>query len=481
MNLGQALPSPRGSAKKVEEIGGGRDSQAKAYHHPTRPASLWKRIATLQRLFQLKNPPHHIRQIQLSIILVFLVLSLWYVYRCGKPGGCSGELAKPRNSFGEGAVDSVNPFYLPSQKDVKSDVPNPFGAPLPTVLARTLSHPFQSMKIPVVQFYQRPGSLPCQRKHYIYRNLKQARKLNDVVYFIGPEECREMAKELDIYLEPYPEYQDVIDWFTNTIGKPIGYQVRWFVLRAFMERHAFPRVFYTDSDVMLFANITELVKMLYPKTYLALAVRWPSLKPPLSPSQYVSTAVSGHVSLWTHDAIADFSNFFIEFFANAVLFGKPGDKSLVGEKAYNDMVPLGWYTFRSCWNRPPAELHPQCASDKQSGVTPERSERIRGKFNPKYAVESLCQPRVCNATSWVKDGWCVFDNNFSVQTPKQYFRYRPDLGMLVPTSLHYTHFEDWGDRQTEPVQFLGVHFQAHKKGYLSRGDDPAETWGSSED
>ena len=84
-----------------------------------------------------------------------------------------------------------------------------------------------------------------------------------------------MAKELDIVLEPYTRYQAVIDWFTAVIGKPIGYQVRWFVLRAFMERHQFARVFYTDSDVMLFADVTEAVEMLYKDMDLVLAVRWP--------------------------------------------------------------------------------------------------------------------------------------------------------------------------------------------------------------
>lgn len=42
-----------------------------------------------------------------------------------------------------------------------------------------------------------------------------------------------------------------------------------------MERHGLARVFYTDSDVTLFANISQLVPMLYSRTHLALAVRWP--------------------------------------------------------------------------------------------------------------------------------------------------------------------------------------------------------------
>ena len=52
-------------------------------------------------------------------------------------------------------------------------------------------------------------------------------------------------------------------------------QVRWFVLRAFMERHAFPRIFYLDSDVLLFANITDLSAMLFRRVPILLSVRWP--------------------------------------------------------------------------------------------------------------------------------------------------------------------------------------------------------------
>eukprot|EP00271_Cylindrocystis_brebissonii_P002590 TRINITY_DN1333_c0_g1_i2.p2 TRINITY_DN1333_c0_g1~~TRINITY_DN1333_c0_g1_i2.p2 ORF type:complete len:271 (-),score=20.66 TRINITY_DN1333_c0_g1_i2:454-1266(-) len=270
-----------------------------------------------------------------------------------------------------------------------------------------------------------------------------------------------------------------------------------------MERHAFTRVFYLDSDVMLYANVTEMVAMLYPRSPLLLAVRWPSLFPPLSPSQYPTTAVSGHVSVWTYEALADFLALFMAFFEHAVLYGTPGDPALVPQRAYNDMVPLGWYTFSNCWLKPPEDLHPQCIADKASGVTPDRSARLRGRFAPRFAVESLLEPRMCGQTSWSDAGFCAFDNNFSVQKPRQFFRYRPLKGMKMPTSRHFAYFEDWasfsmngtkgskrlyhkGRRKNETsiqplVQFLGVHFQAHKKGYLSRGEEPAATWGSSPD
>ena len=51
-------------------------------------------------------------------------------------------------------------------------------------------------------------------------------------------------------------------------------QVRWFVLKAFMERHALVRIFYTDTDVMLFADVTGYVDLHLSRTYVALAKRW---------------------------------------------------------------------------------------------------------------------------------------------------------------------------------------------------------------
>ncbi|CAI5520539.1 unnamed protein product [Closterium sp. Naga37s-1] len=345
---------------------------------------------------------------------------------------------------------------------------------------------FPHQPIPVVVVHQQPsGSVACRPSHFMHRNLRHTRQRNAVVYFIGPDsdECVEMARELDIVLDPVIGYQDVVGWFSANLGDPVSYQVRWFILKAFMERHAFPRIFFLDSDVILFANITELATMLFSRVHLVVSQRWPSLRAP-GPSQYASTAVSGHVSLWTYDALSDFLDFFQLFVQEATLYGQPGDARLVAERAYNDMVVLGWYTHRICWMKNPQNLHPQCICDKESGVTPERSARIRGKFTPKFRVDSFATPRWCNATDWWDEGWCVFDNNFSIQTPTQFFKYRPQDGMKCPSSMHYTHFDDWakeGEKQTSPVQFLGVHLQAHRKGYLTRGDDPAATWGSSPD
>jgi len=46
-------------------------------------------------------------------------------------------------------------------------------------------------------------------------------------------------------------------------------------MKLFMERHAIPRIFFIDSDVMLYANVTELAAMHFQNVPLALGYRFP--------------------------------------------------------------------------------------------------------------------------------------------------------------------------------------------------------------
>ncbi|CAI7837294.1 unnamed protein product [Closterium sp. NIES-53] len=151
-------------------------------------------------------------------------------------------------------------------------------SPLPLPFLSPPSPLSPSQPIPVVVVHQQPsGSVACHPSHFMHRNLRHTRQRNAVVYFIGPDsdECVEMARELDIVLDPVIGYQDVVGWFSANLGDPVSYQVRWFILKAFMERHAFPRIFFLDSDVILFANVTELATMLFSRVHLVVSQRWP--------------------------------------------------------------------------------------------------------------------------------------------------------------------------------------------------------------
>eukprot|EP00897_Mesotaenium_endlicherianum_P007691 jgi/Mesen1/6950/ME000360S06218 len=204
-------------------------------------------------------------------------------------------------------------------------------------------------QVPVVFYYAKPGVPPCHRVHYTYKPVEQARRLNELVYFIGPEECRHFYPKMGVRFEHFSEYEDVYEWFQRNVGQPVDNHMRWFILKRFMEKHQYTRVFYAASEVMLYANITELAAFQYPKSDIVLPVRWPSLRPPLRPNQYVSTAVAGHAALFSYEGLADWCLFLHTVFRLQLFGGDPAAHPLVLMPQYNDMVPMGWYTFAECW------------------------------------------------------------------------------------------------------------------------------------
>ena len=65
-----------------------------------------------------------------------------------------------------------------------------------------------------------------------------------------------------------------------------------------MLRHNFSRALLLSTDVMLYANASQMAAWLFPHAHAVLPVRWPSMQPPPLPSQYVSTVVSNHAGEW---------------------------------------------------------------------------------------------------------------------------------------------------------------------------------------
>ncbi|GJP30072.1 hypothetical protein CLOM_g22289 [Closterium sp. NIES-68] len=324
-----------------------------------------------------------------------------------------------------------------------------------------------SGEIPVVQFLR--AQTGCGPGRYAYETMRQARRVNSRVILIGPGKCKRVLERVGVEMEDYDDYMGVEEEFEKSVGEVVSYQVRWFILHEFMRRWGFKRIFYMDCDVLLFANVTQFVQTHLPKAELALAVRTPTIH---------VRAVSAHVSLWSQEALADFLTFFRLFFQHAVVGGTPGDRSLPAQRAYNDMVVLGWYAAPVCWTNGPRDNLPKdCLGPSMRSM----SARIRGKFTPAFKAESLCAPRQCQKTTWSDAGWCAFDNNFSLTLNHTTFHYDPLKQMKTPTSMHYDHFTDWvGRPQDEPVQFLGVHFQGPRKATIMQ-PDPSRHWGSSPD
>jgi len=59
-----------------------------------------------------------------------------------------------------------------------------YGRALPEALQRKLKDPWSASayQVPVVQYFQRQGTLPCTANSYLTKGLRQARKYNDAVY-----------------------------------------------------------------------------------------------------------------------------------------------------------------------------------------------------------------------------------------------------------------------------------------------------------
>lgn len=321
------------------------------------------------------------------------------------------------------------------------------------------------------------GHVPNEPNHPTLRVLKQARALNDLVYIVGPSSNLKHLTDLGVIVEPRADYNSTMSWIFSNLGEVRQETMRWWVVREFMRRHNYSRIFYLGAEVMLYANITEYVNWAVPNASVMLPKRWPSMRPPLVPSQYVSTAISGHIALWTKEALDDFLAFFQAVLRIGLFGGRRGSKKLVNRKEYFDMTILAWYAYSDCWLS--AATVP-CMAEEQVGISPSRARRMRqAKFVPRFQVESFCQPRMCQNTSWSDPGPCVFDNNFSVTSPSRLFIFKPPD--KCPTSKHYEHFEAWmGDQRPKLVQFLAVHFQGSRRKYMMLDDpDPSRSWGAS--
>ncbi|GJP33619.1 hypothetical protein CLOM_g18136, partial [Closterium sp. NIES-68] len=140
-----------------------------------------------------------------AITFVWLTLGCWLLpFSCPFPRGRVHKRRTPAN--------------------FTSDI---FNRQLPDAISTALKLPWKKQPVPVVVIHQQPsGSVACHPKHYMHRNLRHTRQRNAVVYFIGPDsdECVEMARELDIVLDPVIGYQDVVGWFSANLGDPVSYQ-----------------------------------------------------------------------------------------------------------------------------------------------------------------------------------------------------------------------------------------------------------------
>ncbi|CAI5946339.1 unnamed protein product, partial [Closterium sp. NIES-65] len=212
----------------------------------------------------------------------------------------------------------------------------------------------------------------------------------------------------------------------------------------------------------------------FPPPSHPLPARCPSIGPPLEPTQCSSAGVGTHIALMSYAALVDWCLFLHAVFDSAMFGGDKDTQDLVLLPSYVDVTIMGWYTFAGCWLQ---WVEPPCVS----GVKPETAKALRKRgIQPRFRVQSLCQPRRCLNSSWSDPGLCVFDNNFSLTPGRPFFKFK--TGDKCPSTMHYGFYRGWEEEaQTEPVQFLAVHFMHRKKEFLSTKfpPEPEKSWGSA--
>lgn len=149
--------------------------------------------------------------------------------------------------------------------------------------------------IPVIFIHQ--GYQP-----YLNFTVQQASKKNKV-FFIGTQEPPKNDNVSFFNLQNYNKYTNQFSEIyenlsTNNYDYELFCFLRWFVLKEFMEEQNLDTVFYVDSDVMLYVNISEEYKK-YEQYDLTLLHR--------------SAAIS---SYFTKLGLDNFTNFLIKTFSN---------------------------------------------------------------------------------------------------------------------------------------------------------------------
>ena len=109
---------------------------------------------------------------------------------------------------------------------------------------------------------------------YLETVLSQARKYNGEVYLVGdqntndPNYCdiKDYRRQMDIFHGVYENHSSNDQWFEEACFW------RWLILDDFMHKHGINRAFHLDSDVLLYANVTEEDKNKYSQYPITLIV-----------------------------------------------------------------------------------------------------------------------------------------------------------------------------------------------------------------
>jgi hypothetical protein len=159
-----------------------------------------------------------------------------------------------------------------------------------------------SNQIPIVQFFA--GNQP-----WIKISLDQAERFGNEVVLIGDPSSRKETKNHFNYSEFNQGFLTFLENYehlsTNSFDFETSALQRYFVIKEWMLKTGKDKVFITDSDVMIYANLThELYEPYLQGTSAALCIPNPARQE----DGYYWTA-SGHLSFWTLPALISFIEF----------------------------------------------------------------------------------------------------------------------------------------------------------------------------
>jgi len=337
--------------------------------------------------------------------------------------------------------------------------------------------------IPIVQVFDsmpfmffRNAGKACP--HYVYPSLLQSAKNNPCVIFVGNEACRSTVESISNDRELLKEGHEVVFQsirnvlYANAIDELYRkfphhwfpyfkryYEflcfVRFYVLRAMMNKFQLKHVFYQDSDTLLFANVTRMVQLIEQQPHSTIAPvaapiaatgdqkegEQPAKRTFVSPLDVGLTTdqsafTSGHFSLFSQAGITDAINFLEEFFSK---------HSITTMQHFSDMTALNLFIFSSIpkesrWCKHYMEYEYRCGEHERLVQPPLTYQRTT-------KVLSLSHPPI--VLSEQESGF--FDLNY------------------VAGDVHWNNGVPY--KKGTKLQYFAIHFQGNKKWYIKRYTD----------
>ncbi len=139
-------------------------------------------------------------------------------------------------------------------------------------------------------------------QEYLNTAIEQAKRHNDIVVLLGDSEnARSDVRYSSWEHWKSPEFQRVYKHMsTNHEEFELRCFQRWFAIERWAREHNVEGIFYSDSDVMLYCNITEWAESVdKPDVSFQVPQHQPGYR----------WSASAHVSLWTLEALREFCEF----------------------------------------------------------------------------------------------------------------------------------------------------------------------------